>query len=117
MNVIFHIQPRKVGPIWLFDDPQRGLKSEPFVLDASVLIDKLVEVFELSSKQGPISLLFGAAPFPGAVELRRVKSQDEGNGVIYRWEEHELDGWLCPAFFCYFNPKDIPQRLYAMAAE
>lgn len=115
MNAIFHLRPWKEGQCWLFDDEARGLKREPFVPDASVLIDELVKTFGVKQKEKTIGLLFAARPFPGSVELRRVQSELEGCGVTYRWEEKGLDGWLCPAFFKYFNPTDIPPRLYAIA--
>ena len=55
-------------------------------------------------------LLFSAAPFPGyTVEL--VWRREEYGGNWYYSPQFEMEGWLCPALFKYFDR--TPERIYA----
>ena len=36
--------------------------------------------------------------------------REEGGGNVYRWAEKDMEGWLCPALFKYFE--QTPQKLY-----
>ncbi len=80
------IQPYWSGATWVFDDPQVGLRAEPFVAGVPGMI---------------------AQPFPGhQAELEWVREEDGGN-----WYRSEgLEGWLCPALFKYFQ--SAPVRIY-----
>ena len=42
MNSLFVIAPYKWEGMWVFDDPRVGLRREPFVSGADVMMDKLV---------------------------------------------------------------------------
>jgi hypothetical protein len=107
--------PRREGPLWVFDDEERGLKGEAFVGNASSLIDALASSYGVKprGKKKEISLLFSASKFPDSTRLKLVSKPQNGDpGVTYEWSEEEA--WLCPAFFCYFDPTSIPEELYAM---
>ena len=107
MNAIMVIHPYKSGGVWAFDDPAVGLEREPFVSGADKVIDRLVE--GLPGAEGGFTLLFSARPFPGfqaEFEWRR----EEMGGNWYYSPAHEMEGWLCPALFKYFERS--PERIY-----
>ncbi len=57
-------------------------------------------------------LLFSASPFPKhQAELIWLKEEYRGNW--YRWQQKNLEGWLCPALFKYFN--EAPKTVYFKA--
>jgi hypothetical protein len=113
---IHMLRPRKEGNIWVFDDPENGLRNEAFVPNASGVIDKLVEIYGVKPKNNHIDLLFGSTMFPGATRLELVAEDKGHTGVTYKWPKFGLEAWLCPAFYCYFDPTEVPRELYAMAA-
>ena len=51
---------------------------------------------------------FSPQPFP-SYTARFVWSRAEMDGNWYKWEERNMEGWLCPALFKYFEaaPKEI----------
>lgn len=92
----------------MFDDPAVGLVKEPFVAGADVIIDRMVE--EISNAEAGVTIIFSAQPFPGAqheLEWRR----EEISGNWYYSRKLDLEGWLCPALFKYFEK--APPRIYA----
>lgn len=107
MMVIF---PYRHNQTWVFDDERAGLVQEPFVSGVPEMIDILVQ--DLSNVDEGFKLLFAANPFPGyQAELLWLRA--EYNGHWYRWEQKNLEGWLCPALFKYFN--EPPQKIYCQA--
>ncbi|MGI8601999.1 MAG: DUF6717 family protein [Verrucomicrobiales bacterium] len=110
MNSLFAIAPYKFEGFWVFDDPQAGLRQEPFVSGADNIIDILTENIPDAAKG--FKLVFSARPFPGYT-ARVVWSREEFGGNWYSWPERGLEGWLCPALFCYF--KSAPQEIYLQA--
>jgi hypothetical protein len=115
-NAIMCLRPWKEGPLWLFDDERVGLRAEPFVQNASALIDELVRMNKVKrDKEGKISLLFGPNKFPGSVELELADVEPEGRGVTYVWHEKKMDAWLCPAFYKYFQVGRAPRQLFVAA--
>jgi hypothetical protein len=109
-NQIHVIKPYRHASTWVFDDPRVGLQKEPFVSGVPQMIDTLVANVP-NAKEG-FRLLFSAEPFPGyQVELAKVRA--EYQGVWYRWVDRNVEGWLCPALFLYFQT--APPRLYARA--
>lgn len=99
-NSIFVIQPYKYLGLWVFDDEKVGLIQEPFVSGADDIIDKCVANIEGADKG--FILLFSASPFPGhnaKFEWRRT----ENGGNWYFVRELNMEGWLCPALFKYFD--------------
>ena len=108
MNQIFVIHPYKHNGVWVFDDEKVGLIQEPFVSGADVIIDRMVEGIP-NAAEG-FSLFFSADPFPGyqgKFEWRR----EEFEGNWYYSADLDLEGWLCPALFRYFEV--APKEIYA----
>ena len=110
MNSISVIAPYKHEGMWVFDDPVVGLRREPFVAGIEVMIDRLVATIPHAGKG--FRLLFSAAPFPGyMVDLKWRREEFGGNW--YYSPQFEMEGWLCPALFKYFN--EAPAELYVRA--
>ena len=108
MNHILVIHPYKQNGVWVFDDENVGLVQEPFVSGADVIIDRMVE--GIPNADEGFSLFFSADPFPGyqgKFEWRR----EEFEGNWYYSAELDLEGWLCPAMFKYFDV--APKEIYA----
>lgn len=107
MNSLMTIHPYKVNGVWVFDDPTVELVQEPFVSGADVLIDRMVE--HIPHAEEGVTLIFSGGPFPGYQhEFRRLREEYGGNW--YQSDEYQLEGWLCPALFKYFEA--APERLY-----
>ena len=108
MNAISVIHPSKYEGMWVFDDEKVGLIQEPFVSGADTVIDRMVTAIP-DAEQG-FSLIFSDRPFPSyqvALEWRR----EELGGNWYYAQDLDLEGWLCPALFKYFD--STPEKLYA----
>jgi hypothetical protein len=94
--------------VWVFDDDRVGLVREPFVSGADIIIDKLVS--DIPNAEDGFALLFSARPFPGHnAVFQWLREEVEGNW--YFCPELQLEGWLCPALFHYFE--SAPAKLYA----
>ena len=112
MNAIIAIHPYKYEGLWVFDDEKVGLIQEPFVSGADTVIDKMVA--GMPNADAGFTLLFSANPFPGyqaAFQWRR----EEMGGNWYYSEDLEMEGWLCPALFKYFQ--GAPLEIYAQFKE
>lgn len=110
MNSIGLIIPYKYQGAWVFDDPRVGLSREPFIAGIDIMIDQLVESIPGADKG--FRLLFSTVPFPGyGVELQWRRAEAGGNW--YYCLQFDMEGWLCPALFKYFDK--APQRLYVRA--
>jgi hypothetical protein len=107
MNAINIITPYKYQEIWVFDDQRVGLVQEPFVSGIDTMIDRLVA--DVPESDDGFVLLFSASPFP-THEIHLEWLRAEGGGNWYWAPELELEGWLCPALFKYFD--DAPEELY-----
>ncbi|MES2572574.1 MAG: DUF6717 family protein, partial [Verrucomicrobiota bacterium] len=98
--------------MWVFDDPSVGLRQEPFVSGADTIIDVLTA--EIPGAANGFKLLFSAHPFPGyTARFLRVRPEHDGNW--YSWLEQEMEGWLCPALFKYFE--SAPEELYVKVSK
>ena len=110
MNAIGIIVPYKYEGMWVFDDPAVGLVREPFVSGIDTMIDRLVA--SIPDADRGFRLLFSASPFPGytvKLEWRR----EEYGGNWYYSPQFDMEGWLCPALFKYFDA--APRELYGRA--
>jgi hypothetical protein len=110
MNTIAVIVPYRYEGMWVFDDPKVGLNREPFVAGIDTMIDRLVASIPAAEKG--FRLLFSATPFPGYtvnLEWRR----EEYGGNWYYSPQFDMEGWLCPALFKYFEK--APPELYVHA--
>lgn len=108
MNTLRVIHPYKHEGQWVFDDDAAGLVREPFVAGADTVIDRMVAT--IPEAERGFTLLFSDQPFPGhqaAFDWRR----EEYEGNWYYSPDLDLEGWLCPALFKYFDT--APPRIYA----
>jgi hypothetical protein len=106
-NSIFVIKPYRWERMWVFDDPNVGLVKEPFVGGADLMIDQATA--RIPNACEGFLMVFSASYFPDAkIVLEWVR--EEGGGNVYRWNEAEMEGWLCPALLNYFAVP--PQKLY-----
>lgn len=108
MNAISVIHPYKHLGMWVFDDEKVGLVQEPFVSGADLMIDRFVAGIE--DAENGFTLIFSANPFPG-YDAELTRRREEFGGNWYHSESLNLEGWLCPALFKYFD--SAPERLYA----
>ena len=109
-NALFVIAPYWHHGTWVFDDPGRGLKQEPFVSGVPEMIDQLVR--EIPDARQGFRLIFSDAPFPGFQQSFTL-TRGEFSGSWYRCEDPPMEGWLCPALFKYFDK--APATIYAKA--
>lgn len=94
----------------MFDDAATGLVAEPFVFGMPEMIDSLVA--DIPEAGRGFRLLFSANPFPGyQAELEWLREEFGGNW--YLWKVRNMEGWLCPALFKYFEA--APPRIYCKA--
>jgi Family of unknown function (DUF6717) len=106
VNAIVVIAPYKYLGMWVFDDARVGLVQEPFVGGADVIIERAVE--SIPYAEAGFVMLFSSTPFPGhQFRLSWRRAADGGN--YYYSQVHDMEGWLCPALFKYFDeaPKDL----------
>ncbi|MEO0759599.1 MAG: DUF6717 family protein [Cyanobacteria bacterium J06648_16] len=108
MNAIMVIHPYKYEGMWVFDDDRVGLEREPFVAGADTIIDQMVA--DIPNAASGFSLVFAAQPFPG-YQFKFDRQREEYGGHWYRIAELNMEGWLCPALFKYFE--DAPDKIYA----
>jgi hypothetical protein len=107
-NAIFVIQPWRQNGVWVFDDPARQLRTEPFVMGMNEIINHYASGIEGFTKG--VNIFFSPAPFPKAQSKLTRTDEDGGCGTWYRDEATKMEGWLCPALFKYLNP--APDELH-----
>jgi hypothetical protein len=108
MNSILAIHPYKSNGLWVFDDEKAGLVQEPFVSGADTIIELMVR--DIPGAAEGLTLLFSASPFPGDQTVLEWRRQTMGGNWYYS-AALDLEGWLCPALFKYFEQP--PQKIYA----
>jgi len=110
MNALSVLFPYRYEGMWVFDDPDTGLRKEPFVAGIDTMIDRLVA--DIPNAANGFKLIFSPTPFPGfAVKLEWRREEYGGNW--YYCPQLNLEGWLCPALFKYFDK--APLELYGKA--
>lgn len=111
-NIVHTIYPYEHNRIWVFDDVAVGLVREPFVSGA----DKIIELMtaDILDAASGFSLVFSEFPFPGHQEAFK-KRREQGGGYWYYSPGLDLEGWLCPALFHYFEL--APDTLYTRCKE
>jgi hypothetical protein len=107
MNSVLVIHPYKYEGVWVFDDPKVGLVQEPFVSGADVIIDRMV--VDIPNANAGVTILFSARPFP-SYQFEFEWRREEFGGNWYFSPAHNLEGWLCPALFKYFE--SAPERIF-----
>ena len=110
MNVISVLFPYKHEGMWVFDDPEVGLRREPFVFGIDDMISRLVN--SIPEAENGFRLLFSPMPFPGYAAKLEWRREEYG-GNWYFCSQFGIEGWLCPALFKYFDK--APPELYAKA--
>jgi hypothetical protein len=115
MNAINVIYPYKRNGIWAFDDPTVGLNQEPFVADVNVAIDRAVAMKEIANAEQGFRAIFSAGEFPG-YDLKFDWLYEGNGGNWYRSADFQIEGWMCPALFKYFDtaPKELYVRFEAI---
>jgi hypothetical protein len=108
MNTLIAIHPYKAKGLWVFDDPEVGLRQEPFVSGEDATIDRLVK--EIPNAELGFTLVFSAQPFPG-YQVEFEWRREEFSGNWYYSSALEMEDWLCPALFKYFD--SAPTKIYA----
>jgi hypothetical protein len=111
-NALFVIHAYRLGAVWAFDDPARGLHGEPFVSGMTEMIDFAARHALGDSGRMELTLVFSRALFPGA-SFRLVGEHHEAGGRWYGLAEPvgwNAPGWLCPAAKLFFG--DHPDELH-----
>ena len=109
-NSLLVIAPYLHAGTWVFDDPSRGLKQEPFVAGIPHMIDGLVAGIPDAEKG--FRLIFAAQEFPGYTH-KLVWRRKDVSGNWYYCPQFDAEGWLCPALLKFF--KDAPREIYVKA--
>ena len=115
-NALMVIFPYRHKGMWVFDDEDVGLNKEPFVSGADTVIDRAIETLGIENADQGFRLIFSASPFPDYhLKLDWLRAGDFGNW--YKAEQFDMEGWLCPALFKYFDeaPKEIYTRFLPKA--
>lgn len=116
MNAINVIHPYCRDGIWAFDDKAKGLEGEPFLAGIPEIIAAITAREAISEPEDGFTLIFSGSPFPGhQAVLRFVSSDGPGQGNWYLVDGANLEGWLCPALFCYFD--EAPKTIYVQAKD
>ena len=111
MNQVLEIYPYSYGDgIWLFDDQDKQLIAEPFVNGSSEIISRLVK--DIPNAEKGFKLSFSLTPFSGFQAIL-IWMRAENDGNWYWWATQNMDGWLCPALYKYFDK--APLYLYVKA--
>lgn len=117
MNAINVIKPYKWEGMWVFDDEKVGLVKEPFVEDASQMIETVLALKKVKNAENGFLLLFSDKQFKGADIVVEWVKYEEG-GDVYRFVGEGLpliEGWFCPALRLYYQ--DAPAKIYLQVRE
>ncbi|MFH1302291.1 MAG: DUF6717 family protein [Planctomycetota bacterium] len=109
-NAIMVIAPYRHQGTWVFDDNSAGLVQEPFVAGVPEMIDVIVK--DIPTADEGFRLLFSAKPFP-EYQKKLIWLRGDQGGNYYRFEDSEMEGWICPAMFKYYET--APKALYVKA--
>ena len=109
-NSIMTIQPYRHNGTWVFDDLTAGLVQEPFVAGVPEMIDFLVS--DIPNSESGFRMLFSAREFPG-YQHKLTWDREESGGNYYKLKDPNMEGWICPAMFKYFE--SAPPELYVKA--
>ena len=107
MNSMIAIHPYRHEGLWVFDDDKVELVQEPFVEGADTMIDRMVA--DIPDAASGFTMLFSAVPFPSH-QVSLDWQREEAGGNWYRSPELEMEGWLCPALYEYFE--QAPPKIY-----
>ena len=108
-NQINAIKPYMWEGLWVFDDPSVGLDKEALVAGMPEMILHACTAVGIQNPEKGFLALFSKDPFPGAKICLQWVREDMG-GNVYMYKEANIEGWLCPALFKYFD--EAPQQMY-----
>lgn len=100
-NSILFLDLYKKGSTWAFDDANKNIQAEPFVMGMSEIISHYTDKENCTA-------YFSLQPFPDAKKLSLLK--EDSNGGWYQDESTNMTGWLCPVTRVYLN--GIPNHIY-----
>ena len=109
-EVVHLIMPYQYEGEWVFDDPRAGLEKEPFISGADTVVSLLAA--NIPDAAHGFRLMFSAKPFP-IYSLQLLWRREEFGGHWYYTPEYDLEGWLFPSLFRYFE--DAPLEIYVRA--
>lgn len=109
------LYPYLLRDTWVFDDPRTGLKEEAFVAGSTEMISRLVAAKKIPNPEQGFLLRFAATPFDGYdVRLTwQSGNAKAGNWYVGKVAGQAMEGWLCPALYCYFT--EAPPEIYVGA--
>ena len=104
--------------MWVFDDELTGLKEEAFVSGMSEMITRMITMKDIPNAVHGFIMSFDEIPFGHDVELQWLRADDPDTLMAGNWYRGDIagqsmDGWLCPALFCYFD--QAPMTLFVRA--
>lgn len=109
MNSISVIHPYWFNGSLVFDDEDVGLRREPFVSGADVVLSLLAS--RIDGCSSGFTLRFSDQPFPGyQTTLEWLRPEYGGNWYSCSIDGVDHEGWLCPALLKYFEHP--PGRIY-----
>ncbi|MFK7776984.1 MAG: hypothetical protein QM501_02525 [Gimesia sp.] len=109
-NAMMVIAPYRHQGTWVFDDSSAGLVKEPFVAGVPEMIDVIVK--DIKNADDGFRLIFSANPFP-EYQKKLIWLRGDQGGNYYRFEDSDMEGWICPAMFKYYET--APKELYVKA--
>jgi hypothetical protein len=104
------IFPYKFEGCWVFDDQSVGLLQEPFVLGIDRMIDKITA--GIPNADRGFKAIFSGSEFPGYTTKLEWRRKEMGGNWYYSPDD-QIEGWLCPALFKYFE--QAPKEIYVRA--
>ena len=105
----------RITKMWVFDDPAKDFKQEPFVAGVGAMLDRVSA--DIPHAEDGFMLVFSDHPFPtGFLQMHVLKIVAEELGGA--WYQGKIDGirmhgWLCPGLMRYFDSP--PDRIYLVA--
>lgn len=115
MNSIMTLHVCNYNGVWAFDDLNAGLVKEPFVAGIPEIIEHVLKKQNITNAhQKGFMLMFSSSPFPSA-QFKLFWQREEMGGNYYKLEATDMEGWLCPALFKYFDK--APDYIYVQVTE
>jgi len=109
---MFSIHPYKFKGIWVFDNPARNLDKEAFVQGADKILDYISK--DIAGAADGFMLTFSPFPVKGSKFVVSFLKAEFG-GSWYQLEGTDIQGWLCPALFKFFDT--APAKLFLTVEE
>jgi hypothetical protein len=110
VNQINVIKPYLWEGIWVFDDPAVGLVKEALVSGMPEMILAGCEKLGIKNPEKGFVAVFSKDPFPDAKIVLELVKEDLGGHIYKAPALGNIEGWLCPALFKYFDVP--PEKMY-----